>query len=130
MHIIHFCFSLKSINFSYLRKGYLYLLPGIALTTSYRWKPEEKKRWEQIRVLWKKWWKSTTCLLAPLKTLDSLGAMTVEWYTWSSTQFFYAHIKDWRAKISLYRSLYTYKFLELKTWAKCFKMHVTGGSYL
>ena len=64
------------------------------------------------------------CLLKP----EGLsGAMTTEQHYFFDT-FFSTYIKDWPAKIYLYGSLNTCKFLELvRGGLKWFKMFVRGG---
>ena len=49
-------------------------------------------------------------LISAQKPLGFLGARTMEWLL--SSTVYDAHIKDWRARISLHRSLFTHKFLE------------------
>ena len=51
-------------------------------------------------------------LISALKSLGFLGAMSIEWHCIFHTVSSRAYNKHWRANISLYRFLYTYKLLE------------------
>ena len=92
-----------------MRKGCFYLLPGITITAGDQ--TREKISVRQNSIIAKKQWKWTKCSLVPLKPQGFFRCYDYG-MTLSSTQFFHTHIKDWQVKISLYISLYTYKFLK------------------
>ena len=111
-----------------LSKGGFYHLRGIAITTCDWWNQrkkisEDKFDYHEKTVEMKK------LLVMPLKSLSLLAAMTKEWHCFFDA-FFHTHTKDWRAKISLYRSLSTFKFSKIERDGQNALQHVWEGVHI
>ena len=77
-----------------------------------RWSDQRKNISEAKFNYCKKTMEMNKVLISAPKTSRFFKVLWLRNDTVSSTQFFHTHIKDWQVKISLYISLYTYKFLK------------------